>query len=413
MAEPKEKSRKSFSLDRIEEISDLILQVASGDFDAKGAITEKKDEFDAIVMGINMLGEELKASTVSRDYLQSIYRGVADMLIVIDNDKKIEKVNKTVSDLLGYNEYDLLEQKVELLFPKNKQTGFNKKLGSLDKYFSLKDFETEFITKKGKKIPISISSSILYSNENEARGYVNIAKDISNIKKAERDLRNRNEELNSFIYRAFHDIKGPLASSKGLANLAMDVEDNETLKVYIEKIRDCISRLDLTLSDLLSFSNMISSEHKSSLIDFNQIKDELLQTFKEDLDKIEMNFNFKLSKNCEFSNDRDLVWYILFHLVRNSIQFYNQEADKRYVDVDVKVKKHWVIIQVSDNGIGIEDDIKDRVFNMFFRGTLRSNGPGLGLYIVKNNIEKLEGEISFESNKKGSVFTARIPNLAN
>ena len=95
--------------DRIEEISKLIFEVANGNFDYKiEAPEDSDDELEAIVLGVNMLGQELKKSTVSRDYMQGIYNGVIDMLIIMDSNLEIKSINGAVTDILGFKEEELV-----------------------------------------------------------------------------------------------------------------------------------------------------------------------------------------------------------------------------------------------------------------------------------------------------------------
>jgi hypothetical protein len=94
--------------DRIEEISKLIVEVANGNFDYKIPNSDQDtDELQAIVLGVNMLGQELKKSTVSRDYMKRIYDGVIDILIIMDSELKIKAVNNVTTDLLNFDEEEL------------------------------------------------------------------------------------------------------------------------------------------------------------------------------------------------------------------------------------------------------------------------------------------------------------------
>ncbi len=97
---------------RIEDISTLIYEVANGNFDYKIDFSGDDDELDALIAGINMLGEELKTSTVSRDYMQSIYTGVVDLLFILDENFVIQEVNKTSVEALGLSEQDLLGKNI-------------------------------------------------------------------------------------------------------------------------------------------------------------------------------------------------------------------------------------------------------------------------------------------------------------
>jgi PAS domain-containing protein len=111
---------------RIEEICNLILDLASGNLDSRIPLSRDNDELDAISTGINMLAEELQATTVSKDYLDRIYNGVIDMLIVLNPDNTIQSVNPTTCRVLSYKEEDLVGQPVNFLFYRNTSQSLQK-----------------------------------------------------------------------------------------------------------------------------------------------------------------------------------------------------------------------------------------------------------------------------------------------
>src|SRR6185437_3132706 len=223
--------------EQIDHIYDLIMQLSSGNLGYRSEVSQKNDELDAITMGINMLAEELQTTTVSKDYLGRIYQGVVDMLIVIGPDNIIHEVNSIVCKLLNYKEEQLIGEPVNKIFHKKDEKSLKKINDELDKRGHAYNIERTFKTRKGKLIPVSISGSLLYASDGSIDGKLFIAKDISKMKKATEQLKRKNEDLNTFIYRVSHDIKGPLASIIGLLNLAKDdSEDQESIKNYFRLI---------------------------------------------------------------------------------------------------------------------------------------------------------------------------------
>jgi signal transduction histidine kinase len=104
---------------------------------------------------------------------------------------------------------------------------------------------------------------------------------------------------------------------------------------------------------------------------------------------------------------------ILNNLISNAVKYQNHQEPQPWVKVNAKVTAEQAVILISDNGIGIKPEYMDRMFKLFFRASLQSYGSGLGLYIVKNTVEKLGGTIELASEYgKGSTFTVVIPNSA-
>jgi signal transduction histidine kinase len=100
------------------------------------------------------------------------------------------------------------------------------------------------------------------------------------------------------------------------------------------------------------------------------------------------------------------------NLISNAIRYYNPAVSRPYVEISILANSEHAEIIVRDNGIGIDEKYHDKIFDMFFRVSKKSVGSGLGLYIVKETIEKLDGEIGLTSEKdKGTEFKILIPNL--
>ena len=120
-----------------------------------------------------------------------------------------------------------------------------------------------------------------------------------------------------------------------------------------------------------------------------------------------------ISNGVAFYSDKSRIGIILNNLISNSIRYQNPQATDPFVEVHVEVSESAADIRVKDNGIGIDRENQAKVFNMFYRVSSKSIGSGLGLYIVKEAVEKLHGEIELRSEPgEGSEFSIHLPNLA-
>jgi signal transduction histidine kinase len=131
-------------------------------------------------------------------------------------------------------------------------------------------------------------------------------------------------------------------------------------------------------------------------------------------DQRKVDVRTKIENGITFYSDRSRLSIILNNLISNSIRYQNPKATDPFVEVSVAISASSADIRIIDNGIGIDKENHEKIFNMFYRVSTQSVGSGLGLYIVKETVEKLNGVINLESEPgKGTVFNIHLPNLAS
>lgn len=114
----------------------------------------------------------------------------------------------------------------------------------------------------------------------------------------------------------------------------------------------------------------------------------------------------------QFFSDNYRLSLILNNLISNAIKYSDPQKETSFIQITIKLRPDKVLLTFKDNGIGIENDYIKKVFNMFFRATEKNEGAGLGLYIVKEAVEKLGGKIDLESQVgNGTLFRIELPNL--
>jgi signal transduction histidine kinase len=124
-----------------------------------------------------------------------------------------------------------------------------------------------------------------------------------------------------------------------------------------------------------------------------------------------MQTNITIKADGAFYSDEYRITVIMNNLISNAINYKDLAKEKCILNISVLVTKEKGIVSVEDNGIGIPEEYKSKIFNMFFRGTVKSKGAGLGLYIVKETINKLNGKINIHSAYgKGSTVEMELPN---
>jgi signal transduction histidine kinase len=116
--------------------------------------------------------------------------------------------------------------------------------------------------------------------------------------------------------------------------------------------------------------------------------------------------------DAPFHSDAVRIGIVVNNLVSNAIKYQNLRRNDAFVRIKVDLSPDYCTLTVSDNGIGIGEEHIDKIFNLFFRASVQSYGSGLGMYIVKNAVERLNGSIQLESALgEGSTVTVVFPSL--
>jgi len=228
--------------------------------------------------------------------------------------------------------------------------------------------------------------------------------------KVNRELRQTNKELDLFIYRASHDLRGPVATLIGLSQLAQLETQEVTSQTYFQKIQHTSEKM-LGLLQKLAAINMINDEVGETIaLDFEELIETVfgMLSSQAKAQNVKLTYQVSVTINCHaFSK---LLKIIILNLLENSIAFRNPEAEQPYAKISIRSVESGTEIIVEDNGIGIPTKYGDKIYAMFFRGTELSKGNGLGLYLVKKAVRKLGGEIRLKSREmKFSKFYVTVP----
>ncbi|MDX1904817.1 MAG: hybrid sensor histidine kinase/response regulator [Thermonemataceae bacterium] len=253
----------------------------------------------------------------------------------------------------------------------------------------------------------------------ELKHTIDTALELSILKKYNKELidtlQKTNYELDRFIYRAAHDLRGPIANLLGLINLTKIEEDLHTIKHYNQLKEHTVKRMDSFIHDIVDYSGNIRLGLEKNHIDFQVVVDNVIKQneFLPNFTKIKK--EVWVEQSTEFVNDKNRLEVILNNLIRNAIRFSVDTDREPFLRVEVRSGEEKAVISVIDNGEGIEPEYQDKIFEMFFRaGDNSRDASGLGLFIVKDILAKIGGSITVESEKyKGSTFTVELPNLKN
>jgi len=244
-----------------------------------------------------------------------------------------------------------------------------------------------------------------------------LSKANDELDRANKSLSQVNDELDNFIYKTSHDIRGPLASLKGICSVAlMDVKDPLALD-YLTKLDISSGRLNVILTRLLIVNQINNAIVGKEAIDFNGIVEDVILL--EQKKGLPPKFEIKkdIQPNIYLQSDKDLVRIILENLIDNAIKFYNDSERINpfvHIIIGMQTNNKEVVVQVIDNGIGIAEAKPDKIFQMFSRASERSGTGGIGLYLSKLATEKLGGQIQLRTSAEGYTefyvsFPVRMP----
>ena len=235
--------------------------------------------------------------------------------------------------------------------------------------------------------------------------------DVTDQIKTEQRLQQINRELETFMYKSSHNLKGPVASIKGLLYLTSKQINDPQSQQYLDLMVQSADGLETTLKELMDIARLKQGVLKIEVVDLKLLLNEVKNKLKFMPEWQNVSLQIHVQQTYPFYSDPSLLYSILQNLVENAVK-YKEEKRETFIEVKAVIRKKAIEIVVKDNGIGIPEEQHERVFEMFYRAHSKANGSGLGLYIVRNSVEKLGGKISLQSTPGvGSSFQIALPNL--
>jgi signal transduction histidine kinase len=232
------------------------------------------------------------------------------------------------------------------------------------------------------------------------------------LNQTNQELSKRNTELDNFVYSVSHDLRAPIASVLGLINLAKKDNDGAMKDMYLEMVHKSALQQDNFIKEILDQSRNSRLEVRREEIIFEDLIEETFSQLRfatstgKAIEKI-----VKVHQERPFYSDRWRLKVILNNIISNSIRYRNGKDP--VITIDIDIREHAVILAIKDNGKGIEKDHLPNIYKMFYRATDDGAGSGLGLYIVKETVDKLHGKIDIESEVgKGTTVKMEIPEIA-
>jgi signal transduction histidine kinase len=223
-------------------------------------------------------------------------------------------------------------------------------------------------------------------------------------------LTKANAELDRFVYSASHDLRAPLSSLLGLIEIARKSDNPEENKIFLDMMKERVQKLDQFIHEIIDYSRNSRLDVKKETIKVFELVKEVIEglKFAEGLEEVYVRYS--IDPALEVQSDRSRLKVVLNNLIGNAMKYQDPTKEDQMVSVEAWVENCCIKIKVGDNGIGIADEHKEKIFDMFYRASEKSKGSGLGLYIVKETIQKMQGTIYLESEYgKGTSFILTLP----
>ena len=374
----------------LKELVQATRKVASGDlsFRVKG---ESGDEIGDLAASFNIMTENLRKSTVSRDYLDTILDSIADCVVVSGPEGRIDMVNKATLELSGYAEPELVGRPIDLIL-------------SLEK--------SAYLTKAGEAIPISVSEGTLAEENGHVKGVVYVLHDMRPIHKLQDRLLQTEKmaAVGQLAAGVSHEINNPLGVILGFAQgLVRRLTHGDPLELPLRSIEREAMRCKNLVQDLLTFSRSTRADWDP--LDLNQAVEGALSLV---LAQARIH-NAEVTKDLSADLPRILgnknqVQQVIINLAKNALDAMPKGGTIVVKTLLMEEKPQpWVCLKVSDTGLGIPQDVLPRIFEPFFTTKPVGQGTGLGLSLVYEIVKKHSGMLDVQSKPGFTEFSVRFP----
>jgi len=352
-----------------------------------------------------------KGRSVHERVLHSIIQNYSDAVIALDNDYKIFFWNKGAERIFGYTAEEMLGKTVDPIIPQELR-----EKGELEWLFEetlrrgyIENYETERITKDGRRIIVNLSRSLIKDESGEILGSIAIVKDVTKVKELEKQIQHSDKLalIGQIAAGIAHEIGTPLNVISGNAEyIMMEMGEDNPYKEELETIISQAERIANLIKQLLEFARPRKPNYTK--VDVNKEIAHVVELLRHQFEKS----NIKL--NLKFSNDLPYIWadcsqihQVFLNIIVNAIQAINENG---LIEIETFARDGYVNIKFKDNGVGILPEHLDKIFEPFFTTKEAGKGTGLGLAVSKRITDEHRGKIEVESTPgKGTVFTVKFP----
>jgi len=375
---------------------------------------------DGFTSDITQRKEAEDALKNSEHKFRSLIENAVDAILVLDENLQINYASNSVQRITGYTVEEIMSRGAfSRILEEDKlqaREALQKVLHNPGKTI---EHSYRQIRKDGSVIWCE-GAAINMLHDEAVKGIVVNFRDVTLRKEYEdalqqsnEELKKSNSELDRFVYSVSHDLRAPLSSVIGMVELIEADASDELLLNDLKLIKDSINKLDGFILDILDYSRNARMELKLQEIHFTELVNDIVAGLKYMTpENRPIDISVDVKQLAPFYSDDGRINIIVNNLVSNAIRYGDYTKPNSYIQIHIVADAEKAILTVQDNGIGINKEKHSKIFDIFYRVSKVSKGSGLGLYIVKETVEKLHGEIQLHSELgKGSEFIIDLPNL--
>ncbi len=392
----------------------------------RGFLVMDDDKNVTRVIGAMQDITKLKEEEQRLRLLETVITQTKDAIIITEsgsNERGIPKivyVNPAFTKLTGYNSKEVIGKTPKVFMSKNSVKSDITNLANAIKKKEEFTFETLNINKKNQEYWVNFTMIPITNFDDEHSHWISIQRDISKEKEREEErehliseLTQNNKDLKQFSYITSHNLRAPLSNLTGLLNLIEDIPiENEELKELIDGFSKSTGLLNETINDLVKViiikdSPSIQREEVVIRDIFENVFNQL--TFIIGIQKPILKLSLDNAKTLLIN--KTYLESILLNLMTNSLKYRDEKRQLR-IAISSYIEENMTVIEFTDNGIGIDlERNKDKIFGLYQRFHNHSDSKGLGLYLVKSQVEAMGGIIAIESEVgKGTTFKISFKN---
>lgn len=208
-------------------------------------------------------------------------------------------------------------------------------------------------------------------------------------------LREANKSLDQLVYSVSHDLRSPLNSILGLVQLTEQSTNPQESQRLLKMMKDRIGFQNSYIQEVIEYTRNSKNELRIEPIRLKNLVDEIIDSLRYSVDALKIEFSNQIKAATTLTSDRMCLWIALNNLIGNAIKYHDLLKERPFIEIGYT--EHRDSIYVLDNGAGILPEDQKKIFNMFYRGSDKTGGSGLGLHIIKEAVEKIGGRIEVDS----------------
>ncbi|MFW6157563.1 MAG: two-component system sensor histidine kinase NtrB [Balneolaceae bacterium] len=354
--------------------------------------------------------EEQLESTEQR--YRNVIESSNDAIVTLDEENHITTWNRGAEQIFGWKRSEVIGRPIMVIIPDDLiEEKENERIEArMRERGSVLNYETERLTKDGQRIPISLNESYIRDEKGRIVGRTRVMRDLTDLRIQEEHAQ-RSERLATVGHMAAgvaHEVGNPLTAISSMVQVLQRKSNDDFTQQQLKKIREHIQRISKIVRDLVDFSRPAGVEKSSA--NLNEIIRSAVGLMQHDARCRDVDFNLRLASNIpRIECIPDQIHQVIVNLLLNAVDAM-QDTEIPKVEIRTLRNSRHAVIEVEDEGAGMSEEVKKRIFEPFYTTKEVGKGTGLGLSVSHGIISKLGGNIEVESVRgKGTRFVIKIP----